>query len=152
MDGQRCTTTVEARPRGGSTIPIGFDPVAAWGERERFIVHGTIQGRGVRGAITRVADRWVMELGPTWCRDAAVAPGNAVEVVLVPEGPQVDDIPVELAELLRADHDARRAFEGLATFYRKAFVQPIAEAKQATTRTRRAQQVMAALAEGRRTY
>lgn len=152
MERQRCSTTVEARSRGGSTIPIGFDPIAAWGDRERYHVHGTIQGRGVRGAITRVGDRWVMELGPSWCRHAAVAPGNTVEVVLAPEGPQVDDIPAELAALLRADDVARRAFEGLATFYRKGFVQPIADAKSPATRTRRAQQVLAALGAGRRTY
>jgi hypothetical protein len=71
MDRQTCVVIVEPRPRGGSIIPIAFDPVAAWGDRDEFYVHGTIQGRGVRGSITRDGQRWIMSLGPAWCRDAA---------------------------------------------------------------------------------
>ena len=71
---------------------------------------------------------------------------------LAPEGPQVDDVPSELGELLRADPAARRAFEHLATFYRNGFVRPIADARRPETRARRAQQVLAALLDGRRAY
>jgi hypothetical protein len=152
MDRQTCVVIVEPRPRGGSIIPIAFDPTAAWGDRDEFYVHGMIQGRSVRGSITHDGQRWIMSLGPAWCRDAAVGPGREVLVDLEPEGPQVDDVPPELGELLRADPVARRAFEHLATFYRNGFVRPIADAKGPATRTRRAQQVMAALLAGRRAY
>jgi hypothetical protein len=152
MDRQTCVVIVEPRPRGGSIIPIAFDPVAAWGDRDEFYVHGTIQGRRVRGSITHDGQRWILSLGPAWCRDAAVGPGREVLVDLAPEGPQVDDVPSELGQLLRADPAARRAFEHLATFYRNGFVGPIADARRPETRARRAQQVLEALHAGRRAY
>lgn len=149
---RRCTTTVEPRARGGITVPIEFDPVAAWGDRDTYHVHGTIAGRTVRGALARDAERWVLPLGPAWGPDPAMAAKAPVVVELEPEGPQVDDVPTELADALRADQVARRAFEALPTFYRRGFVRPIVEAKRPSTRERRVQQLLVALAEGRRTY
>ena len=93
-----------------------------------------------------------IHVGPSWCQHPSVAPGRVVEVILEPEGPQFDDLPEELTTALQADPDARRRFESLATFYRKGFVDPIASAKGADTRARRAAQVVEALRAGRQTY
>ena len=113
---------------------------------------GTVGGRGIRGSLSILDGRTALEVGPAWCRDPSVAPGRTVEVSLWPEGPQFDDLPIELADALAADPEARRAFESLATFYRNGFVEPIATAKQAATRERRAGQVVEALRAGRREY
>ena len=145
--------TIESRPRGaGQAIPVPFDPDAAWGAKDRHYVAGTVAGWGIRGSLSILDGRTVLEGGPSWCRDPSVAPGRTVEVVLWPEGPQFHDLPVELAEVLRADPDARRRFEALATHYRIEFVRPIATAKQPATRERRAHQVVGALRAGRQTY
>ena len=150
LPAQTFTITLESRPRGGVVVPVPFAPGDVWRDRDRWYVHGTIGGFRVRGAIELVDGEASMTLGPSWCRDPSVAAGRTVEVVLAPEGPQADTVPDELASALAADPAARRAFESLATFYRKGFVQPLAAAKQASTRERRAAQVVEALRAGRR--
>lgn len=144
--------TIERGPRNGRIIPLPFDPNEVWGEKDRHHVAGTVAGQGIRGALDHAHDRWELRAGPSWCRYPSVAPGRTVDVVLEPEGPQIDDLPDELAAALRADAEARRAFESLATFYRNGFVDPIASAKRPETRARRATQVLEALRAGRRTY
>jgi hypothetical protein len=131
-------------------VRIPFEPATVWRDRDRWYVHGTIGGFRVRGVIETVDGAAEMALGPSWCRDPSVAAGRTVEVVLEPEGPQLESVPEELASALRADPAARRAFESLATFYRKGFADPISGAKQAATRERRAAQVIEALRAGRR--
>jgi hypothetical protein len=152
MRAQSFIATLEPRARGGTTVAVAFDPDAAWGPKDRHYVAGTIGGQPMRGTIEPTDGRWEIHLGPAWCRDPSVASGATVEVVLQPEGPQVDDLPAELRDALRADPVARRRFESLATFYRKGFADPIVAAKQPATRERRAGQVMEALRAGRRTY
>ena len=152
MRQQAYTTTIAAAPRGGRIIPVPFDPDAAWGAKDRHYVSGTVAGMPVRGQVTAVDDGHAIQVGPSWCQHPAVGPGRVVEVILEPEGPQFEDLPAELATALQADPDARRQFESLATFYRKGFVDPIASAKGADTRARRAAQVVESLNAGRRTY
>lgn len=152
MRQQTYTTTIAAGPRGGRIIPVPFDPDAAWGSKDRHYVVGSVAGMPIRGNLTMVDGGPALQVGPSWCQDPSVDPGRVVDVVLEPEGPQFDDLPKELASALAADPVARRRFEALATFYRKAFVDPIASAKGAETRARRAAQVVEALREGRQTY
>jgi hypothetical protein len=145
-------TTIEPRRRGGQAIPVPFDPDEAWGAKDRHYVAGTVGGWGIRGSLSVLDGRTILEVGPSWCRDPGVAPGRTVEVVLWPEGPQFDDLPAELADVLEADPAARRRFESLASHYRIELVRPIATAKQPATRERRARQVIEALHAGRQTY
>ena len=152
MRRQTYTATIGAGPRGGRLIPVPFDPDAAWGAKDRHYVTGSVAGMPVRGTVAAVDGGRAIQVGPSWCQDPRVAPGQVVEVILEPEGPQFDELPEELAVALGADPDARRRFESLATFYRKGFVDPIASAKGADTRARRATQVVEALRAGRQTY
>ena len=142
--------TLEPRPRGGVIVTVPFDPAAAWRPRDRYYVAGTIGGRPMRGTVEVDGERAAIALGPSWCRDPAVAAGTTHDVVLALEGPQLDTVPQELADRLRADEPARRSFESLATFYRKGFVEPMERAVKPETRARRAEAIMAALHEGRR--
>jgi hypothetical protein len=150
VETQRFRATLEPRRGGGISVTIPFDPAQVWRPRDRYYVAGTIGGRSMRGAIEIVDGRALLRLGPAWCRDPEVAGGTAHEIVLTPEGPQLETIPLELAERLRADEPARRAFESLATFNRNDFVRPIADAVKPETRVRRADGVVAALHAGRR--
>jgi hypothetical protein len=131
-------------------VRVPFDPSEVWRDRDRWYVRGTIGGFGVRGSIEALDGEPSLVLGPSWCRDPSVAGGRTAEVVLEPEGPQLETVPSELRQALEASPEARRAFESLATFYRKGFADPIAAAKQASTRERRSAQVVEALLAGRR--
>ena len=61
-------------------------------------------------------------LVPAWRRDCGVSPGDAVEVVLAPEGPQRQDLADDVRVALEADPEAAAFFDGLAQFYRKAYL------------------------------
>ncbi len=63
-----------------------------------------------------------MVLGPAWRRDCGIAPGDRVEVVLFPEGPQREDLAPDLAAALAAEPAAAAFFDGLAQFYRAAYL------------------------------
>jgi len=150
MTERRFTTTLVARPRGGVAVHLPFAPAQAWGHRERYDLAGSIGGRAVRGKLTETDDGPALLLGPAWCRDPAVGPGSTVEVVLAPEGPQLDDLPHELQAALAAEPQAAAFFQALPTYYRKNYVRPIAAAKRPQTRERLALQTVEALREKRR--
>ena len=145
MTAQRFEATVEPRSNGGIAIRLPFDPDVAWGEKDRHYVAGSIHGLRVRGSLVRRDDAPYLELGPAWCRSGAVAVGDTVDVRLGPEGPQLDDLGPELRAALDADPAARRAFESLATFYRKAIVREVDGVKRPETRQRNLAAALAAL-------
>ena len=148
----RFTTVVEARGRGGGVrIQLPEDPDARWGAKDRHYIHGTIEGRRVRGVLSIADDGAnVLDLGRSWCRDPEVGPGNTVRVVLEPEGPQLDTMAPDIASAIASDPAARRLFEGLASFYRNGFIDWIEEAKRPETRAKRIAETVEALRAGRR--
>ncbi len=150
MRERRFQASVQGRSRGGIAILVPFDPNEAWGAKDRHYVAGSIAGIRVRGALaSRDGGAW-LELGPSWCRYPVVGPGDEAAVVLAPEGPQVDDLAPDVQAAFVADPTARRTFESLATFYRKAFVRSIEDAKRPETRARRIAETIEALHSGRR--
>jgi Bacteriocin-protection, YdeI or OmpD-Associated/Domain of unknown function (DUF1905) len=144
------TATARARRRGGIAITLPFQPLDAWGERDRYYLSGTIEGFPMRAVVTAGGGEPSLELGPSWCRDPRVGAGASVRVSLRPEGPQIDDVSADLADALVAEPQARRAFESLATFYRNGFVRWVDGAKRADTRANRIAETVAALKAGRR--
>lgn len=148
----RFPATVVARPRGGIEITLPFDPDAEWGAKDRHYVDGSIGGYRMRGVLAASAGEHVLRLGPAWCRDPRVGPGAHVEVVLRPEGPQLDAMAEDVAAALTAEPEARRFFESLAPFYRHGFVRWVEEAKRPQTRAQRIAATVAALKDGRREH
>jgi hypothetical protein len=144
------TAVVEGRPGGGVAIKLPFDPSAAWGERERYDLTGTINGHKLHGKLTSRAGGHVLELGPPWCRDATVVVGAQIVVLLAPEGPQLGAMAEDIAAALDAEPAARRFFESLATFYRKNFMRWIEGAKRPETRAKRIAETVATLKSGKR--
>jgi len=144
------TAIAEGRPGGGIAIKLPFDPSAAWGDRERYDVTGTINGHKVRGKLTSRAGGHFLELGPAWCRDPTVAVGAQIVVSLAPEGPQLGAMAEDIAAALEAEPAARRFFESLATFYRKNFTRWIEGAKRPDTRAKRIAETVATLKSGTR--
>ncbi len=146
------TASARARPRGGIAIALPFDPAEVWGERDRYYLAGTIGSYPMRAVVTPADGEPTLTLGPAWCRDPRVGPGASVRVSLHPEGPQLDTIAADLADALQAEPRARRFFESLATFYRKAFVVWVDGAKRPETRTKRVEETIRALKAGRREH
>lgn len=55
-------------------------------------------------------------------RACRIEPGDSVDVVLAPEGPQRTDLPPDVAAALDAESAAGAFFDSLAQFYRKAYL------------------------------
>jgi hypothetical protein len=122
MRGQRFGANVAPGPRGSAVLVVPFDPDEMWGGKAEHPVGGTINGRRVRGRLTRGSDGWVFTLSPMWLRDAGVMAGQDVQVELTPEGPQRGDLAGDIAAALAASPDAAAFFDTLAQFYRKAYL------------------------------
>jgi hypothetical protein len=86
-----------ARPRGGLSVAIPFDPAVAWGERDQYHVHGTVGGNAFRGPLTEIDGAWSLQLGPSWCRSPGFTPGDEVDVVMGPEGSQSTTLGADVA-------------------------------------------------------
>jgi hypothetical protein len=119
---RRFEAVAEPDARGRVIVRLPFDPSAAWGARARHHVTGTVGGRGVRGPLTGEGTEARLVLGPAWCRGCGLAAGDRVEVVIGPEGPQLDTLAPDVAEALAARPEARAFFDSLATFYRKGYL------------------------------
>lgn len=132
-------------------VPVPHDPDELWGAKPRHLVHGTVNGVNVRGAIEQFGPEAGLVLGPAWRRDCAIAPGDTVAVVLKPEGPQHDDLAPDVADALDAHPAAREFFDGLAQFYRRAYLRWIdATKRRPDERARRISEVIELLAAQQR--
>lgn len=109
-------------PRGRVIVPVPFDPDTLWGAKTRHHVTGTINGRRIRGIIEPLDSGHGIAFGPAWLRDCGLAPGDRVEAVLSPEGPQRDDLADDIAAALAANPEAAAFFDSLAQFYRRAYL------------------------------
>jgi hypothetical protein len=117
-------------PRRRVVVPVPFDPDSVWGVKADHRVHGTVNGMGVRASVEVIGDGFGIALGAAWRRDCRIAPGDAVDVVLAPEGPQRDDLADDIREALAAEPEAAAFFDGLAQFYRVAFLRWIDATKR----------------------
>lgn len=103
-------------------VPVPFDPDAAWGDKAEHRVAGTVDGMGIRGSIEPLGNGRGILLGPAWRRDCGIGPGDEVDVVLEPEGPQRSDLAADVSAALDAAPEAGAQFDSLAQFYRVAFL------------------------------
>ncbi|NUT32890.1 MAG: DUF1905 domain-containing protein [Hamadaea sp.] len=135
--------------RGRLRVPIPFDPDEAWHPKPRHHVTGTVNGCKIRGVIETTDGRRGLLLGASWSRDNPVRPGDRVTVHVTPEGPQRGDLPDDLAAALDADPRAAAFWDGLAQFYRKAYLRWIAGAtRRPQQRAERIVEVVGLLAAG----
>jgi hypothetical protein len=149
MSHQRFRATLSVR---GSLVGIvmPFAPDALWGAKARHDVSGTIDGHAVRGPLQKDRDGFLLSLGPSWRAQAELDPSAEVEVVLAPEGPQLENIPDELADALQNHPEALGFFFSIAPFYRKNYVRWITDAKRPETRAARVLETVKLLGEGKR--
>ncbi len=149
MREQRFTAHVTPGPRDRGVIAVPFDPDEAWGAKAEHPAGGTIDGRYVRGTVTRDGEGWAFTLSPMWLRDAGIATGRDVAVELAPEGPLRADLAPDIAGALEASPDAAAFFDTLAQFYRKAYLRYIdATTRRPELRAARIAEVVGLLAAG----
>lgn len=111
-------------------VPVPFDPDTVWGAKPDHRVHGTVNGMNVRASVEPLGDGFGIVLGPAWRRGCHIGPGDPVEVVLAPEGPQRDDLADDVRAALAAEPDTGAFFDGLAQSYRNAFLRWIDATKR----------------------
>jgi hypothetical protein len=151
VDAQQFTAVVASGPRGRVYVPVPFDPDLVWAAKPLHHVNGTVNGMRIRGRIEPLGQDRGVVLGAAWRRDCGLAPGDRVEVVLAPEGPQRDDLAPDLAAALDANPAAAAFFDSLATFYRKGYLRWIDGTKRRPdVRAARIAEMITLLSEGRK--
>ncbi len=118
----RAFTAVVTGTDATAYVVAPFDPDEVWGVRPRHPLRGTIDGGGFRGSFENVGGEWRLSLGPVWRRDHGVRLGDELSFELAEEGPQRSAVDSDIAAALDASPRAAAAFDGLAQFYRKAFL------------------------------
>lgn len=124
------TVVVGTDQKGRVLVPVPFDPDQAWGEKLHHHVAGTVNGMGVRGVLEPFGNSKGLLLGLAWRRGCGIQPGDQVSVMLTPEGPQRDQLPVDIAAALDAEPEAGEFFDSIAQFYRKAYLTWIGATKR----------------------
>jgi bifunctional DNA-binding transcriptional regulator/antitoxin component of YhaV-PrlF toxin-antitoxin module len=119
---KRFTTVVTTDRKRRVVVPVPFDPNEVWGAKTDHRVGGTVNDKRVRGTVEPLEDGYGLALGPAWRRDCGIAAGDKVKVVLTPEGPQRGDLATDVGAALAASPAAGAFFDGLAQFYRKAYL------------------------------
>jgi hypothetical protein len=119
---QSFKAVVGKAPGGALSIPVPFDPDTIWGKKPRHFVRGSVGPCGWRGTVDKKADGFALKLGPAWARDNPVTAGMTVDVSLAAEGPQRDALDEDIAAALAKNPKAAAFFDGLAQFYRKAYL------------------------------
>jgi uncharacterized protein YdeI (YjbR/CyaY-like superfamily) len=150
MQPQRFTATLRADGRGRAFVAVPFDPDRVWRPKPRHPISGTINGTRVRGVIETRDDGRGFTVGAAWLRDCPAATvGDTVTVEIAPEGPQRDGLADDIAAALDASPEAAAFFDGLAQFYRKAYLRWIdATARRPDLRARRIAEVVSLLEAG----
>lgn len=143
--------TARIQKSGSRTfVPLPSSPDEFWGVKDRHNVVGVISGQKIRGKIEPFGGHFGLSLGPVWLRDNRLAPGDEVEVSLSPEGPQMENLPEDLANALKSSADAQNFFNGLTTFDRKNYLRWVESAKRPETRANRIREMVERLAAGQR--
>ena len=122
--------SIEGSEKGRAYVVLPFDPEQIWGPRPRYHVRGTINGKGVRGALEQFSRGYFLPLGPAYRRGCGLSVGDAVSVMLMLEGPQSEAVAADISAALEAAPEAARFFDGLASFYRKAYLRWIDATKR----------------------
>ena len=148
-DEQSFRTRLEGSEKGRVYVVVPFDPQQVWGARDRYHIHGTINGRTVRGALQKFAKGWFLPLGPAYRRDAGLHAGDPVEVTIALEGPQSDALAPDIAAALASDLEAKRFFDSLASFYRQNYLRWIDATKRSPeTRAKRIAELVRFMKDG----
>lgn len=131
-------------------IEIPFDPNQVWGTKQRHYITGSVNGCKVRGPLGLDGSYYFLSLGAVWLRDNRLDVGAKVDVILSPEGPQVENMSADIVNALEVNPQAKTFFDSLATFYRRNYIKWIESAKRPETRGKRIDEMISLLNAGQR--
>lgn len=146
---QRFQTTVQ-KQGNRVLIVLPFDPNQVWGEKERHNTHGTINEARIRGTLAMNNGTYYLALGPAWRRDNGIEADMLVTVQLEAEGPQLAVMAEDLTAAFAEAPAALAFFHTLPTYYQKNYMRWIDSAKRPETRTKRIEEMITLLKEGKR--
>ncbi len=145
-------TGVTLEKRGpAAAVVLDDETVALLGEgAKRFPVAATINGFTWRTTVTRMRGEFLLGLNREVREGAGVEAGDTVDVeVALDTAPREVEVPEALASALQRDSAAAKSFEALAYTHRKEYARWISEAKREETRSRRVEQAVQMLREGK---
>ena len=135
-----------------TAITIPFDVREVFGTRARVPVRGTINGFPFRSSIfPRAEGKHYMVVNKAVRAGAKVKGGETISVVMERDDePRVITPPEDFARALKANREAKAAWEKLSYSHQKEYAGAIEEAKKPETRTRRIEKALAELASGKK--
>lgn len=133
-------------------ILIPFDVKEVFGTKARVPVRGTVNGFPFRSSLAPMGEgRHYMAVNKTMREGAKIKGGDKVSVVLERDDEaRVITPPPDLTRALKANKDARSAWDKLSYTHKKEYVQAVEEAKKPETRTRRIEKTVSQLAAGKK--
>ena len=136
-----------------TSFHIPFDVKEAFGTRARVPVRGTINGFPFRSSIFPEREgRHYMVVNRETRAGANLKGGEEIDVVMErDEEPRTITPPPDLARALKANREARAAWEKLSYTHQKEYAKAIEGAKKPETRERRIERALTELSAGKRT-
>ena len=135
----KVTSTIEHKHQGlPRFVCIPISKVEPWKLQGTTTVEVTMNGVNIgRRSLKRWDDRgcWWMDLADAVCRKANVETGDRAKLSLKIAS---EELPAELAELIKSNSGARARWEGLTPGQRRMLREEILAAKHPATRARRA--------------
>ena len=132
------------------TVVVPAEALAALGSKATKRVICTIRGHALRLGLLPLegGGRYLM-LNKDVCRTVGIVLGDELDLTIEPDpNPDHVDLPDELAEALAAWPEAETAFHAYSGAHRRAMARLVDEAKQPTTRARRAVTLVERLGRG----
>ena len=151
-DAMRFRTTIELGGKTATGFSVPDEVVAALCAGKRPAVRVTVGQHTYRTTIAPMGGRFLVPLSAENRAAAGVVAGDEVDVRI-----EFDDnardvaVPVDLADALALDQQARDFFQTLAYSHRKEWVRWIEAAKRVETRTARVSTTLSSLRAGKRT-
>lgn len=128
----------------GFRVPFNVEEV--FGTKARVPVRGTINGFPYRSSIMNMGGGHLMVVNKKTREGAKVKGGEIINVVMErDEEPRIVTPPADFAKALKADKDAKAAWDKLSYTHQKEYVQAIEEAKKTETRVRRIEKAITQL-------
>ncbi|MBX3259494.1 MAG: DUF1905 domain-containing protein [Labilithrix sp.] len=127
-------------------IELPFDSVAFFGARARVPVVVTIHGVAMSMSLAPMGGRHVLGFRRELAEKARIRVGDTVRVTIAKDdAPRTVTAPPELAEALRRNAAAKRAWSALAYSHQREHAEAILAAKKPETRARRVEKTLAML-------
>jgi hypothetical protein len=142
----RFHTTILGAGKTAAGIQVPTEVVEALGPSKKPAVRVTIGDFTYRSTVATINGVFMIGVSNDVRKSSGLAVGDEVDVDLeIDTAPREVSVPPDLAALLAAEPEARRAFDALSYSNKRAIVEPIDGAKTPETRQRRIDKALESL-------